>query len=64
MIKYVDWWFAYTNSVKSNLAFSNYPNEKITVVENAIDTKSLAKFYSEVTADEINLFRVKKGFLV
>ncbi len=50
---YCDWWFAYTNGVKAMLQSYKFPADKITVVQNAIDTKSLTRYYDEVTEDQI-----------
>ncbi|MCC9135060.1 glycosyltransferase family 4 protein [Pontibacter silvestris] len=43
-----DWWFAYTESVKQFLiSNSSFPEERITTVQNAIDTTALLKAYAE-----------------
>ncbi len=36
-----DWWFAYTSSVKDYLANNNYPEDQITIVQNAINTTKI-----------------------
>ena len=36
-----DWWFAYTNGVKEYLQSHGYPTDRITVVQNSIDTRDL-----------------------
>ena len=48
-----DWWFAYTASVKDYLKNNGFPQEKITVVQNAIDTTLLKQQYNDVNADEV-----------
>ena len=48
-----DWWFAYTNLTRRILVSKNYPLNRITVVQNAIDTCSLREFYSEISEKEI-----------
>ncbi len=48
-----DWWFAYTNNVSRTIQSIGYPLEKITVVQNAIDTRFLKKEYDNLTEDEI-----------
>ena len=39
-VNLVDWWFAYTFSVKEFLINSGFPDKQITVVNNSIDTSS------------------------
>jgi glycosyltransferase involved in cell wall biosynthesis len=38
----VDWWFAYTDLSASIIADARFPTERITVVDNAVDTSELA----------------------
>ena len=52
-----DWWFAYTEGVKEMLMSYKYPESKITVVQNAIDTNTLRNQYAEITDDEIKKIR-------
>ena len=37
LINKVDWWFAYTELTRDILKESNYPNQRVTVLNNAID---------------------------
>lgn len=48
-----DWWFAYTNNVSRTLQSIGYPLEKITVVQNAIDTRFLKKEYDNLPEEKI-----------
>lgn len=48
-----DWWFGYTKGVKKFLLERNFPEERITVIQNAINTHKLRKEYSEVSEIEI-----------
>jgi glycosyltransferase involved in cell wall biosynthesis len=48
-----DWWFGYTNETKNILLANYYPESKITVVQNAIDTLSLRKYYNNIQECEI-----------
>ena len=57
-LKKCDWWFGYTNLTKRILLSKNYPLNRITVVQNAIDTSSLRNNYSEIKDDVI--FDLKK----
>ena len=54
-----DWWFAYTVSAKKALINNNYPANKITAVQNAIDTSALKKQYKDITDDEVAEIRRK-----
>ena len=56
-LKKCDWWFAYTNSVKEYLIKNKFPTNKITIVQNAIDTKSLQQHYLEISNDEIHALK-------
>jgi len=49
-----DWWFGYTNGTKKFLIENKYPENKITVVQNAIDTVSLRQHYSEINPSELD----------
>jgi L-malate glycosyltransferase len=56
-----DWWFGYTKGTKSILLANKYPENKITVVQNAIDTLSLRKYYSDINNCEINDLKDQLG---
>jgi L-malate glycosyltransferase len=60
-LKKCDRWFAYTIGVKNYLLNNNYPENKITVTQNAIDTLSLRKYYSEITDAELNQLKNQLG---
>lgn len=47
-----DWWFAYTNKVKKFLVANGFPAEKITTVQNSIDTMSLIRYYQTLTMED------------
>ena len=47
-----DWWFAYTNNVSRTIQSIGYPAEKITVVQNSIDTKFLQKEYDNLSEEK------------
>jgi L-malate glycosyltransferase len=48
-IKNCDWWFAYTLGVKEFLVEKGYPTERITAVQNAIDTTAIIEQYAQVS---------------
>lgn len=60
-LKKCDWWFAYTISVKEYLIRNKFTPNKITVVQNAIDTKSLQQRYSEISEGEIHAIKNQLG---
>lgn len=60
-LKMCDWWFGYTISAKNYLVAKNYPENKITVVQNAIDTLRLKKKYSEISDIELNNLKYTIG---
>jgi glycosyltransferase involved in cell wall biosynthesis len=53
MSKKVDWWFAYTEISKKILVDQGYPKEKITVVQNSIDTSSLRKIFLSIRESDV-----------
>lgn len=52
--KKCDWWFGYTQGTKKILLTQGYPENKITVVQNAINTLELRKFYNDIEDVEIH----------
>jgi L-malate glycosyltransferase len=52
-IRRCDWWFAYTKGVKKFLKNNKYPEGKITVVQNAIDTLFLREHYLNISDQEV-----------
>lgn len=53
LIKRVDWWFAYTELSAGQVRRAGFPPERITVVNNAVDTTSLRQQLAAV--DEVQL---------
>src|ERR1017187_3694314 len=62
-LKKCDWWFAYTASVKTFLIEKNYPGNRITVVQNAIDTYQIRKYYSEINNNELEELKGQFGII-
>ena len=60
-IKRVDWWFAYTQLSADFVSAAAFPREKITVVDNAIDTDELAKHCEKVSAEDCYRMREQLG---
>jgi L-malate glycosyltransferase len=57
-LRQCDWWFAYTQGVKKSLINASYPADKITCVQNAIDTAALRKEYEGIKEED--LIRLKR----
>lgn len=53
MSRHVDWWFAYNSKSRGIVENLGYPSEKITVVDNAIDTRHLIQLKDEITTQEL-----------
>jgi len=60
-IKKCDWWFAYTKSVKSFLISEGYNANKVTVVQNAIDSSTLKAQYESINEKETTALKEKLG---
>ena len=52
LINRVDWWFAYTQMTVDLLNASGYPSERISCLNNAVDTKAFASQVSAIREDE------------
>ena len=57
----VDWWFAYTNASADVVRKSGFPNSRLTVVNNAIDTRALAAQMAIVDQHSRQTLRVQLG---
>ena len=60
-VKHVDWWFAYTEQVKQELVKCAFPAERITNVQNAIDTTALLRAKSELSAQQLSTAQKRAG---
>ncbi|MBX2840275.1 MAG: glycosyltransferase family 4 protein [Flammeovirgaceae bacterium] len=60
-INQCDWWFAYTKGVKKYLSEVGFPSQKITAVQNAINTQSLIKEFESISQEEIKNLKEKLG---
>ncbi|MFC1831909.1 glycosyltransferase family 4 protein [Thermodesulfobacteriota bacterium] len=53
----VDWWFAYTDISRQRIAQNGFPEERITTVNNTIDTSQLQEDLARVSQQQIdNIF--------
>jgi len=60
-LRFPDWWFAYTDFTKNILLANAVPEQRITVVNNAIDTSLLSNDISTIHQEEINFLRKHTG---
>lgn len=61
MSRRVHWWFAYNNLSANVVTAMGYPEDRITVVQNAIDTRSLIRARSEGDAERLDAIRDELG---
>lgn len=61
-LHWADWWFAYTAGAAAYVAEQGFPPSHITVVENAIDTRSLRDDLATVNEDELHDARAGLGW--
>lgn len=57
----IDWWFAYTEDVARYLEGIDYPPERITVFNNAIDVQQLRDDLASIQPDEVARYRADLG---
>lgn len=55
------WFFAYTDGGAAYVRSIGYPPERITTVQNSIDTSALAREVQSVSAEEVSSFRASLG---
>lgn len=55
------WWFAYTARSAEAVTGMGYPRERVTVIENAVDTRSLRRGREEVGEAELVSLRAQLG---
>lgn len=57
LVKQVDWWFAYTDLTAEIVRCAGFPAERITSLNNAIDTTAFCKTVRSITDDELTEIR-------
>jgi glycosyltransferase involved in cell wall biosynthesis len=57
LITACDWWFPYTEGVKQYIIDNGFDGDKITVVQNAIDTVGLSKEYDAINESEVTALK-------
>lgn len=58
----VDWWFAYTQMSAGLVEAAGFPDSRITVLNNAVDTSELQRQRQSVTPEETHALRESLGF--
>lgn len=58
----VDWWFAYTQMSADLVTAAGFPVNRITVLNNAVDTAEMRQQFLSVTAEETHALRESLGF--
>ena len=53
----VDWWFAYTSVSSELVADNGFPRERITNVENAVDTTAMSAGIASIPTEELSALR-------
>jgi glycosyltransferase involved in cell wall biosynthesis len=61
LAKKVDWWFAYTDMAVFHLNLAKFPRDKVTVVQNCIDTTDLNNAAQKITHEDLTALRQKLG---
>lgn len=64
LLKQVDWWFAYTGLTVDILKSTGYPAERITCLNNAIDTSSFKADLASVSSVALEQARAELGIAV
>lgn len=57
----VDWWFAYTSRTADIVESLGFPRDRITVVQNAIDTSSLSEIVTQTTDEDLDELKIRLG---
>lgn len=58
----VDWWFAYTQMSADLVMAAGFPGNRITVLNNAVDTSDMQRHRQSVTPEETHALRASLGF--
>lgn len=55
--RHADWWFGYTRHSLPIIQSTGFPAERITILDNAVDTRQLAAWRDSITAEEVKAQR-------
>jgi glycosyltransferase involved in cell wall biosynthesis len=61
LINQVDWWFCYNDYGAKGVLSSGFPREKVTIVNNAVDTKRIAEGVDSITDQKIESIKKELG---
>lgn len=56
-----DWWFAYTSLSVERLRALGFPGERVTCLDNAVDTTQLSLYREQISDDELETLRQRLG---
>lgn len=59
LVRQVDWWFAYTDLTAEIVRYAGFPAERITSLNNAVDTTAFRKTVESITHEE--LAEIRRG---
>jgi glycosyltransferase involved in cell wall biosynthesis len=57
----IDWWFAYTDETRNHVASLGFPNDRITVFNNSVDTSEVRRMVDVTTPSRLEALRVGLG---
>jgi glycosyltransferase involved in cell wall biosynthesis len=61
ILRWITWWFAYTSSTVEYLVRHGFPRDRITVVQNAVDTREMNEWIVRFTEAEAGAVRLEMG---
>lgn len=61
MARRADWWFGYTDLSVPLIRLSGFPAERITVLNNSVDTKEMARQFASIDESEKKVFFERLG---
>ena len=61
VLRYITWWFAYTAGAAEYLIRQGFPRERITTVQNAVDTGQISRWIAHFTPGETARLRAAIG---
>lgn len=61
LVGQVDWWFAYTEATRRILLGDGYPDQRITVLDNAIDSQAFQRDLDSFQKEDLALIRQEIG---
>ena len=56
-----DWWFGYTELSRPLITRNGFPDERITILNNSVDTSEMAQQYNSLPADDRGVWRQAHG---